>query len=204
MYTQSLTVLLHILWCWLFVHMLKWGYVGVILATNITYILNMVLTELCIRRKQDSVMQNMIVPLDHSCYTNLNSYLQEGLPAMILSCFEWWIWEILAIFTGLLGVDQLAADIIFSKLSGFLFMIPLGIGFAASSMVGNSLGQGRIELAKRYADAALLLSTFLMTIIVYFLHEFPDWVTTFFTRNESVSKVMKNLLWLILAHLWVN
>ena len=201
-YVQIVTISLHVLWCWLFIDHLKWGIWGLILATNTTYILNLVLTEVVIRRRAD--MKDLMVPFTYNCYAKLGSYLREALPAMFLCCFEWWVWEILAIFTGLLGVDYLAADVIFSKVTGFIFMLPLAIGFSASSMIGNSLGAGKIELAKRYADAALALSTIFITIIIYLLATFNTWTSTFFTSNAEVSAIIKDMLWLVLIHIWVD
>jgi len=67
---------------------------------------------------------------------------------MLMLCFEWWAFELLAIFTGLLGVKDLAAEVVIINIVSFIFMLPLGISYAASALVGNKLGEGKVKEAK--------------------------------------------------------
>lgn len=55
-------------------------------------------------------------------------------------CFEWWAFEFLAIFSGYISVAALAAEVVIINLVAFIFMMPLGISFAASSLVGYYVG----------------------------------------------------------------
>lgn len=121
---------------------------GASLATNITYLLNMLITDVFIRYKQHTDFRDMIFFYDKSCYSNLWGYLKIGIPGMLMLCFEWWAFELLAIFTGLLGVSELAAEVVIINMISFIFMLPLGISYSASALTGNSLGEGKIKLAK--------------------------------------------------------
>ena len=51
-YVQLVTLILHILWCYLFIYVWDGREVGAALATNITYILNMVLIDLACHYKE--------------------------------------------------------------------------------------------------------------------------------------------------------
>ena len=55
-------------------------------------------------------------------------------------CFEWWAFEFLAIFSGYISVASLAAEVIIINIVAFIFMMPLGISFAASSLTGFYIG----------------------------------------------------------------
>ena len=57
-------------------------------------------------------------------------------------CIEWWAFEFIIIFAGILGVKELAAQVAIMNVNGFVFMFPLGVQFAASGLVGNQLGKG--------------------------------------------------------------
>ena len=57
-------------------------------------------------------------------------------------CFEWWCFEVLAIFAGMLSTEELAAQIAIINIIGLMYMIPLGVQFAASSLVGIEIGRG--------------------------------------------------------------
>ncbi len=57
-------------------------------------------------------------------------------------CIEWWAFEFIVIFAGILGVKELAAQVAIMNVNGFVFMFPLGVQFASSGLVGNQLGKG--------------------------------------------------------------
>ena len=52
LYIQFVTLLLHFLWCWLFITVFNWRETGAALATNITYILNMVAIDIICKTKE--------------------------------------------------------------------------------------------------------------------------------------------------------
>jgi len=91
---------------------------------------------------------------------------------MLMLCFEWWAFELLAIFTGLLGVNELAAEVVIINMVSFIFMLPLGISYSASALTGNYLGEGKIDLAKRFATLTVVFDIILTTIIVIFMGAF--------------------------------
>jgi multidrug resistance protein, MATE family len=81
-------------------------------------------------------------------------------------CFEWWAFELLAIFSGYISVASLAAEVVIINIVSFVFMMPLGISFAASSLTGNYIGQGNIPLAKRFASLTMVLNVILSLLVI--------------------------------------
>lgn len=124
---------------------------GAALATNITWIANMVISDTIIRIRKDKDYEYMVFWYNKTVFQDLGMYLKIGIPGMLMLCCEWWIFELLAIFTGLLGVDQLAAEVVIINLIAFVFMIPLGISYSASALTGNYLGENKIDMAKKFA-----------------------------------------------------
>ena len=45
----------------------------------------------------------------------------------MMLCAEWWVFELLAIFAGMLGAHHLAAQVAVINIIGLIFMVPLGI-----------------------------------------------------------------------------
>lgn len=79
---------------------------------------------------------------------------------------EWWAFEIMAIFAGLIGVSEQAAHIILMNLCAFMFMLSLGMQTATVTTVGQEIGAVNIKRAKEYfgitnaiAAALILIST---------------------------------------------
>ena len=104
-YVQIGTTVLHWFMCSYFIATQGMHEDGAAICTNITYLLNLLLTDLWIRFKKDSDFTNMVFFYDKRCTMELGSYLRIGIPGMLMLCFEWWAFELLALFTGLLGVD---------------------------------------------------------------------------------------------------
>ena len=73
-------------------------------------------------------------------FKEIGTYLSIGIPGACMICFEWWVFELLAIFSGLMSVEALAAEVVIVNVVGFVFMIPLGTAYAASALVGVFLG----------------------------------------------------------------
>lgn len=67
-------------------------------------------------------------------------YLKLAVPSTLMQCFEWWAFELIAIFAGILSVNDLAAQVAIVNIVGLVYMIPLGVQFAASGLVGNMIG----------------------------------------------------------------
>jgi MATE family multidrug resistance protein len=83
--------------------------------------------------------------------------LGYGLPTAFQIGAEVWAFQAATIFAGRLGEASLAAHTITLKIASTSFMVPLGIGAAAATRVGNLIGAGRIEHARRSAWTAVAL-----------------------------------------------
>jgi MATE family multidrug resistance protein len=92
-------------------------------------------------------------------------------------CFEWWALEILALFSGFISVPALASEIIIVNIVSFVFMMPLGISFAASTLTGNQIGEGNVLLAKRFAQLTILLNIILSLFIILLMSLFKTSLT---------------------------
>jgi Na+-driven multidrug efflux pump len=147
---------------------------GAALATNLTYISNMVIADLVIRYKAKTTFQDMVFWYDKTVLYDVCNYLKIGIPGMLMLCFEWWAFEILALFTGLLGVDQLATEVVIINLISFIFMLPLGISYSASALTGNYIGEGKIDLAKYFAKITVIFDILCTLVIIIVLWIFKD------------------------------
>lgn len=92
-------------------------------------------------------------------------------------CFEWWAFELLALFSGLMGVDALAAEVVVINITSFIFMIPLGTSYAASALTGYFLGEGKIDQARRYSSMTILFNVLITTVVVILLGSFQTQVS---------------------------
>lgn len=178
---QIVTTALHFGWCDLFIKKAGMREVGAAIATNITYILNMIIADIWIRVVADKEFENMVFFYTSSIFKEIPKYLRIGVSGMLMLCFEWWAFELLAIFTGLLGVDQLAAEVVIINMITFIFMLPLGISYTSSALTGNFVGEKKIDMAKRFATMTIVLDIILTSIIVLLLGMYQVGVSRIFT-----------------------
>lgn len=119
-------------------------------------------------------------------------------------CFEWWAFELLALFSGYMGTEYLAAEVIIINIVSFIFMVPLGISFAASALVGISLGENNIDLSKRFAYMTILFNVFATVIILILLVSCQDGISTLFTNEPKVVKIIADCLHVIVFYVFFD
>lgn len=96
-------------------------------------------------------------------------------------CFEWWAFELLAIFSGYISIEAIAAEVIIINIVSFIFMIPLGISYAASALTGSYIGARKINLAKRLSNLTLIFNILITLVVLIIIVTFNKELATFFT-----------------------
>lgn len=177
---------------------------GAAAATNITYILNLIIGDIWIRATMDKDFPDMVFWYNKQSFQGLGRFLSIGIPGMLMLCFEWWAFELLAIFAGLLSVNDLAAEVVIINMITFIFMLPLGISYSASALTGNYLGEGKIDLAKRFATLTIILDIICTTIVVVLMGVFSKNLSELFTKETSVVKIVSDNIWVLLIYIWFD
>ena len=106
--------------------------------------------------------------------------------ASLVSLTEWLFWESICFRTGVLGPMPLAIHGVAYSTVPLLFMIPLGLSIALSNGVGNALGEGNVQSARRLA-----LLTFPFAIVVALSYASPfylfrEHIIRLYTSDQEV------------------
>jgi multidrug resistance protein, MATE family len=88
-----------------------------------------------------------------------------GFPNGVQYVFEMGAFSIFLVLVGQMGKSELAASNLSFNLNSFAFMPILGIGLAASTLVGQHLGEDRPVLAERSTWSAFALGGGLMALV---------------------------------------
>eukprot|EP00602_Paraphysomonas_sp_CaronLab_P007570 CAMPEP_0185022006 /NCGR_PEP_ID=MMETSP1103-20130426/4719_1 /TAXON_ID=36769 /ORGANISM="Paraphysomonas bandaiensis, Strain Caron Lab Isolate" /LENGTH=435 /DNA_ID=CAMNT_0027553859 /DNA_START=221 /DNA_END=1528 /DNA_ORIENTATION=+ len=94
-----------------------------------------------------SAVQLTLHPPTVAALHDLQEFASFGLPGCVMICAEWWAFEIITIMASLISSAAVSALSIAQQIMGIAFMIPMGIGIVASTVVGNALGAGDLALA---------------------------------------------------------
>jgi putative MATE family efflux protein len=89
-------------------------------------------------------------------------------------------------FVVALGTNAFAAHQIAGNVEVFSYMIGYGFATAATILVGQQIGAGRIEEAKQYAKLSTYLTVASMTLLGALLFFLGDWAGSFFTEDQEV------------------
>ncbi|XP_064021983.1 multidrug and toxin extrusion protein 2-like isoform X2 [Pogoniulus pusillus] len=120
------------------------------------------------------------------CLLEWDSFTALAIPSMLMMCIEWWTYEIGSFLIGLLSVVELSAQSIIYEVSVVAFMIPLGLGTAASVQVGNALGAGDVETAKKSSSTSLLCTGVFCVAVGAILAATKDMLGYIFTNEKEI------------------
>ncbi|XP_035539826.1 protein DETOXIFICATION 12-like isoform X1 [Juglans regia] len=166
MLISSLAILsFHIPLCWALVFKSGLGNIGAALAISISYWLNVILLGLYM--KYSSACAKTRVPISMELFQGIGEFFQFAIPSAIMICLEWWSFELLILLSGLLPNPQLETSVLSVCLSTIttLYMIPYGLGAAASTRVSNELGAGNPQAARVALFAVLFLAVIETSIV---------------------------------------
>ena len=120
--------------------------------------------------------------------------LRFGVPVGLQYTLEVWAFQLSTLLAGELGRNQLAAHTIVLNLASVTFMVPLGISFSASTIIGSLVGSGRREAAQRTAWIALAVGGGVMLISAVMLVAGRWLLPTFYTDHPEVVTLAAMIL----------
>jgi multidrug resistance protein, MATE family len=98
-------------------------------------------------------------------WTLMRQLFAIGAPISFAFLMEYGLFAAAAILMGLIGTAALAAHQIALQVTAILFMVPFGIGMAATVRVGHAVGRNDKAAVKRTGLAAMLLGIGLVAIL---------------------------------------
>jgi putative MATE family efflux protein len=93
-----------------------------------------------------------------------------------------------------MGIDVIAAVNVSEAIQGLFFVALMGIGNATAIMIGNRIGENRIDLAKTYARRCLLIGFFLGLGLGLLLIATARWMPIPFGLNDSLRTMTTHAL----------
>jgi MATE family multidrug resistance protein len=105
---------------------------------------------------------------------HLREVFRLGIPIGLTTIFEVMLFNAATILMGLFGTTALAAHQIAITIPSLTFMVPLGVGLAATVRVGLAAGAGDMIAARRAGFVAIGVATLFMTVTSAILLLFPQ------------------------------
>ncbi|XP_016051999.1 PREDICTED: multidrug and toxin extrusion protein 1-like [Miniopterus natalensis] len=128
------------------------------------------------------------------CLQDWGSFFHLAIPSMLMLCMEWWAYEIGSFLSGILGMVELGAQSIVYELATVVFMVPTGFSVAASVRIGNALGAGNIEQAKRSSVVSVLVTELFAVTFCVLLLSCKDLVGYIFTTDGEIVALVAQVV----------
>ncbi|XP_043114932.1 solute carrier family 47 member 4 isoform X2 [Puntigrus tetrazona] len=122
------------------------------------------------------------------------SYMKLAIPSTLMTCFEWWIYEVGGFLAGMLSEVDLAAQHVVIMLAYINFMIPLGMQGAACVRVGNALGAGETAAAILTSKVSLISAAVIAIFQGFVLGSTKTVIGYIFTSDEAIAELVSQLL----------
>ncbi|XP_006973641.1 multidrug and toxin extrusion protein 1 isoform X2 [Peromyscus maniculatus bairdii] len=177
---------------YVFLHQLHLGVMGSAMANTISqYALAILLFLYILWRK---LHQATWGGWSWECLQDWASFLQLAVPSMLMLCIEWWAYEIGSFLSGILGMVELGAQSITYELAIIVYMIPAGFSVAANVRVGNALGAGNIEQAKKSSAVSLIITELFAVTFCALLLGCKDLVGYIFTTDRDIVALVAQVV----------
>lgn len=147
--------------------------------------------------KHPHVVRTSKIPWDWDSVLNrdkLRDFVNLGIPGTLMLCSEWWAYEILTVFAGRLGTNEVAAETIIMQLAALAFMLPLGLSVATASIIGNALGKGKRTYAMQMSHISLMTILTMELGVGVFLQLFGKIFCRTFTEDTGVLETTYELV----------
>jgi MATE family multidrug resistance protein len=168
------------------------GVVGSAWATSVSRALLVVVLWLAARRE----LAPLLFPLRREVWqlTPLGRMLRLGLPIGAQHLLEFGAFALVALMMGWLGTRQMAGHQIAINLAALTFMVPLGVGDAASVLVGQAVGRGDPGGTRGAARAALATGAAFMAATAALFLMLPGPLARLYSRDLDVIAIAAALI----------
>uniref|UniRef100_A0A2R9CLD6 Multidrug and toxin extrusion protein n=1 Tax=Pan paniscus TaxID=9597 RepID=A0A2R9CLD6_PANPA len=177
---------------YLFLHQLHLGVIGSALANLISQYTLALLLFLYILGKK--LHQATWGGWSLECLQDWASFLRLAVPSMLMLCMEWWAYEVGSFLSGILGMVELGAQSIVYELAIIVYMVPAGFSVAASVRVGNALGAGDMEQARKSSTVSLLITVLFAVAFSVLLLSCKDHVGYIFTTDRDIINLVAQVV----------
>ncbi|KAI5070268.1 hypothetical protein GOP47_0014611 [Adiantum capillus-veneris] len=186
----TLTLIFHVPICWFLVFHTSLGYRGAAIANSISVWITVLSLALYVRFSPKCAASR--APLSLEAVKGLSSYLKLGVPSALMTCLEWWSYEILVFISGFLLNPELQTGIIAICVNSesLLYMIPAGLAAAVSTRVSNELGANNPQAARQALNVARMLGVVEAFLVIVFLFSVRNvWGQLYSSDKEVVVAI---------------
>jgi MATE family multidrug resistance protein len=122
------------------------------------------------------------------------SFMKMGMSSIIMTCSEWWAFEILALGASYLGIVPLASFSVVMSLIDLFYNVNYGVATIAGNKVGNLIGDSMVNKAIFTTRCAFITSVFCSLLNISIFLGFRRFFASLFTQDTDVIELAVSIL----------
>ena len=188
---------INVVFNWLFISRLNMGLNGAPIATTMTRVLELILILFYFYWHKSGKLAKTWPSFQVQNFNRetITIFLKMAITSALSFTAEAWSFEITTILAGLLGTVALDAHIVTLSVATFIYLsFPFAIGLATSIRVGQLIGEGKVEDAKRSSIVSFILTLIVQILLIIGLLIANEEITSLFSNDEEVTNLMKELI----------
>ncbi|CAN4104792.1 unnamed protein product [Withania somnifera] len=203
-YISAATLALHIGISWVAAYKIGLGLLGVSLVLSLSWWM-IVIGQFVYIVKSDKCRKTWN-GFSWRAFSGLPGFFKLSAASAVMLCLEAWYFQILVLLAGLLENPELALDSlsICMTISGWVFMISVGLNAAASVRVSNELGAGHPKSAAFSVIVVTTCSFIISVISSVLVLALRNVISYAFTGGEVVAEAVSDLCPLLALSLVLN
>ncbi len=151
-----LNVGLNVLFIYGYLGFPRWEIVGAAVATLISNVIGLIITVIMLFRKKELWIRLSDLKDKREC---INRKFWKHVYPVLLNELAWGGgFTMYSVILGHLGDDAIAANSIANITKNLLICVCTGFGYGGSIIIGNLLGEGKLEEAKKYGNSLCKIS----------------------------------------------
>ncbi len=170
------------------------GVLGSGLGNGITYWVSFLLIVVHVSRSPTYRQFELWQRIEAPDFAVLKRLVGLGGPIGLSLLMQAGLFTALALLMGTLGKTYAAAHQIALNYAGLVFMLPLGIGFGTAVLVGQHIGAGDPQHARRIGITGIVMCTVVAAIVAVFTLFARYWIAGGYTQDAAVVALAGSLL----------
>ncbi|MCZ6890366.1 MAG: MATE family efflux transporter [Gammaproteobacteria bacterium] len=131
---------------------------------------------------------------------DIGRILKVGIPIGLTAFLNMTVFAVVGFLIGSLGIVPLAAHSIAGNVNWATFVIPMGLGSAASIRVGVFVGARNFEASRQVAKVAVLMSLTYAVVVSIALFASRHWLVTVYSNDGEVVSLAAALILFVVIY----
>ena len=194
-YTPAISLIFHVVFCYLLTFKLDLGVAGVSIATLLTLSLNNLLIVMYTWKVSEYHISPFIEdPRSLLSKSEVMNYIRIGIPSVIMTMAEWSAAEILIIMAASISVGAVGAMSICYNFYGLLYYFPYGFQNGVVAVIGNYIGMEDERKGKLVFIIATIYSLTTTIGLSLFSYTYSYEIAATYTQDMDTVALLKGCI----------